>query len=187
MAAYILDKVPPKAVILHRDIHIMPSSCLAGRISLVAYNGWMWSHGYNYHERDKDRTYAIENALKDSDPQAYQSMRRWGVRYVLGEWLAKHTRPSQQQYEDALARHAVDPSTVIPPFDRDSFLDGQLKRIHTVGRYELLEVQGYGFPVRILEFRFASAIVVSSHAPPHPPSSYSTANIKTFVRVAGAV
>ncbi len=42
MATYILANVPPKAVVLHRDIHIVPSACLAGRITLVSYNGWMW-------------------------------------------------------------------------------------------------------------------------------------------------
>ena len=146
MAAYIRENVPPKAVVIHRDVHIMPSACLAGRTSLLAYNGWMWSHGYNYHERDKDRNYAMENALKDSDPAAYNSLRRWGVRYVLGEYIAKHHRPSLQQYEDAVARKALDPSTELPAFDADLYLDGQLKRVQSIGRYDLYEVLGYGFP-----------------------------------------
>jgi hypothetical protein len=148
MAQYVLANVPPKAVVLHRDIHIMPSACLAGRIALISYNGWMWSHGYNYHDRDRDRQYAIDNALKDSDPQAYNSLRRWGVRYILGEWMPRHSRPSQQAYEDALERRKSDPNAEVPNFDPDMFLEGQLKRIHTVGRYDLYEIQGYGFPVR---------------------------------------
>ena len=147
MAAFIKDTVPPKGVVLHRDIHISPAGCLSGRISLVGYNGWMWSHGYNYHERDRDRTYVLENALKDSDAQAYNLLRRWGVRYVLGEHLAQHARPSKQAWEAAqVARAAGGNSSDAAPFDDDAFLDGQLKRIKRVGRYDLLEVQGYGFP-----------------------------------------
>ena len=194
MAAYIKEHVPPKAVIVHRDIHISPVGCLSGRISLVGYNGWMWSHGYNYHERDRDRGYVLENALKDSDSQAYNLLRRWGVRYVLGEHLATHARPSKQAWEAARARidsgeaaaareerrvarvaaraaaraaaaaaaegngtnataseegeaaEEEEPEEALPAFDEDAFLDGQLKRIKRVGRYDLLEVQGYGFP-----------------------------------------
>ena len=29
----------------------------------------MWSHGYNYYDRDRDRQYIMNNALKDSDPE----------------------------------------------------------------------------------------------------------------------
>ena len=184
MAAFLKENVPPKAVIVHRDIHITPAGCLSGRISLVGYNGWMWSHGYNYHERDRDRGYILDNALKDSDVQAYNLMRRWGVRYVLGEHLAQHARPSKQAWEAAKAKEssgeaaadkaeraaaraaraaaaaaAGDNDTAakeageeeeeeeeapLPAFDENSFLDGQLKRIKKIGRYDLLEVQGYG-------------------------------------------
>jgi hypothetical protein len=62
------------------------------------------------------------------------------VRYVLGEWLPKHHRPAQQAYDDAKA--AGQP---LPQFDPDLYLDGQLKRVYSVGRFDLLEVLGYGF------------------------------------------
>jgi hypothetical protein len=39
MGNYIKEHIAPKAVIMHRDIHIMPSGCIAGRPSLVAYTG----------------------------------------------------------------------------------------------------------------------------------------------------
>ena len=71
-------------------------------------------------------------------------MRRWGVRYVLGEWIPKHHRASQQAYDDAVAKHALDSSVSVPQFDPDMYLDGALKRIHSVGRYDLYEVMGYG-------------------------------------------
>ena len=140
MADYLLANVPPKGVILHRDIHISPAGCLSGRISLIGYNGWMWSHGYNYNERERDRAYVLDNALKDSDTTAYNILRRWGVRYVLGENLKTHHRPAAQAYEEALARG--NPENIT--YDADAYLDGQLKSTKKIGRYELLEVQGYG-------------------------------------------
>ena len=109
----------------------------------------MWSHGYPYADRDRDRTYVHNNALKDSDPEAYNAMRRWGVRYLLGEHLPSHHRPLQQQHEEALARkraHPEDATIVVPDFNADAYLDGNLKRIKRFGRMDLLEVQGYSFP-----------------------------------------
>lgn len=109
----------------------------------------MWSHGYNYGDRDRDRQYILANALKDSDPEAYNALRRWGVRYVQGEWLPKHHRARQAAHEAALARQRANPgdkSIVVPPFNPDLFLDGNLKRVYSHGRYDILEVQGYGGP-----------------------------------------
>ena len=143
MAQFILDKVPPKAVMVHRDVHITPAGCLTGRISLIAYNGWMWSHGYNYGERENDRAYILENALKDSNPEAYNRLRRWGARFVLGENIARHHRPSRVAWEETAAAAARE-GAEVPPYDEDLYLDGQLKRVKTVGRYELFEVLGYG-------------------------------------------
>ena len=55
----------------------------------------MSSHGYNYFDRDRDRTYILANALQDDDPKALTLLRSWGVRYILGEWLPLHFRPSE--------------------------------------------------------------------------------------------
>ncbi len=76
VGAWIRANVAPKAVMVHRDVHITPSGCLAGRPTIVAYNGWMWSHGYNYYDRDRDRNIILENCLKDSDPNAYATTRK---------------------------------------------------------------------------------------------------------------
>lgn len=149
MGEYIRANLAPKAVVVHRDTHITPSGCIAGRPTLIAYNGWMWSHGYSYYDRDRDRSYALQGVLKDSDPEVYNSLRRWGVRYVVGEWLPRHHRPGQQAYEEAVARKNAnpdDPNVVVPPFNPDMYLDNQMRRVFSVGRFDLLEVLGYGFP-----------------------------------------
>jgi hypothetical protein len=154
----------PKAVMLHGDIHITPSDTVAGRPTLVAYNGWMWSHGLPYGDRDKDRRYILDNALKDSDAEAYGLMRRWGIRYVVGENMRTHHRPSEAAHQEALAREAAAGTDAAaaaaaaaapgvprlgklpspPTYDPDSYLSGQLKAVFRRGRFIVLEVQGYG-------------------------------------------
>ena len=146
MGKYIRENIAPKAVFAHRDFHIIPSSALAGRPSLVGYTGWMWSHGYNYHDRDRERKTMLDGALKDSDNEAYQAMRRWGVRYILGESLQEHHSPRKQRWEEARAKQSADPSVAVPEYDPNMYLDGQLKRVYKVGRMDLLEVLGYGGP-----------------------------------------
>jgi len=109
----------------------------------------MWSHGYNYYDRDRDRNIVLNGAMKDSDPEAYNLARRWGVRYILGENIQRHARPKQQEWEEAKARKEANPgdaTIVVPHFDPDMYLDGQLHRVFSAGRYDLLEVLGYGFP-----------------------------------------
>jgi hypothetical protein len=81
----------------------------------------------------------MDNAAKDSDAYAYQLLRKWGIRYVLGEYIRKHDRPSQREHEEAKARGLAH----IPPFDADAYLDGQLKRVFRQGRYEVFKVLGY--------------------------------------------
>jgi hypothetical protein len=148
-AAFVREHIPPKAVILHNDIHITPSGTLAGRPSLVGYTGWTSSHGYaGWPDRDRDRRYILEHALKDSDQQAYTMLRRWGVRYIVSERVPEHHRPAEAAYKQALARREANPGdrTPLPRFDKDTYLDGQLKVIYRRGRYIVAEVQGYGFP-----------------------------------------
>eukprot|EP01138_Halocafeteria_seosinensis_P008549 gb/GECG01008738.1/.p1 GENE.gb/GECG01008738.1/~~gb/GECG01008738.1/.p1 ORF type:complete len:849 (+),score=62.00 gb/GECG01008738.1/:1-2547(+) len=126
---YMRNELPPKGVTLHRDTHLTPAGFYAGRPCLVSFAGWMWSHGYDYHERHRDREFILSNLLKESDGQVYGLLRRWGVRYVLAE----HPRefPRDESKED---------------FDPDLYLDNQLKRIKQVGRFHLFEVLGYDHP-----------------------------------------
>lgn len=124
MARYIRSKVHPQSVVMHSNYHVQPSGALAGRPSLVAYYGWVSNHGYNADERLGDRDFVMENALMDSNTQAYALLRKWGVKYVLGENMRIHSRNN-------------------PSLDENTYLDGNLVRVHRAGRYELLEVKGY--------------------------------------------
>jgi len=74
-------------------------------------------------------------------------LRKWGVRYIMGEWLPEPFRPSQAEAaEEALDRanedggaqvHGVRP---VRAFNEDTFLDGRLRRVFRAGRFDLLEV-----------------------------------------------
>ena len=48
------------------------------------------------------KTRLLLSALQDAG-----TLRRWGVRYVLGEWLPKHPRAGERAYEEAKARIAA--------------------------------------------------------------------------------
>jgi hypothetical protein len=121
MGRWVKAHVPKDAVVMHSNYHIQPSLAVAGRPSLVAYFGWVSNHGYNANERLGDRDYAMDNALKDSDEHAYFLMRKWGVRYVLGEHIRHHANAPNKP-------------------DANLFLDGKLRRVATYGRYELMQV-----------------------------------------------
>lgn len=126
---YMRNELPPKGVTLHRDTHLTPAGYYAGRPCLVSFAGWMWSHGYDYHERHRDREHILSNLLKDSDSHVYGLLRRWGVRYVLAENPREFPRDTSKE-----------------GFDPDLYLDNQLKRMKQVGRYHLFEVLGYDHP-----------------------------------------
>lgn len=103
----------------------------------TCFAGWTSSHGYDYHERHRDREHIMANLLKESDRHTYSLLRKWGVRYVLAENPREH--PSDGSRRRGKKDRRRSPS-------KDMFLDRKLKRLHTAGRYQLFEVRGYGFP-----------------------------------------
>lgn len=144
MGEWMKANTAPGSVVMHSNYHVQPSGAIAGRPSLVAYYGWVSNHGYNCHERLRDRDYVMDNALKDEDEQAYFLARRWGVRYILGENIRRHDRPSEAAFRAAQQRIAAgEQGVAMPRFEPDVYLSGKLRRVHTEGRYELFEVTGY--------------------------------------------
>ena len=129
LAEYMIANVPPKSVVLTKDDHRQAAGMLAGRPSLAGYSGWLWSHGYNFHERNVDRNHILHNLLKDDDETTYQLLRKWGVRYVVGENLPQYPRDTNQ-----------------PKFHKDFYLNRRLKRIYSNHKYDLFIVLGYNHP-----------------------------------------
>ena len=85
---FIETHVPVRTVMLHRDFHIFSSGSIAGRTTLLAYTGWMSSHGYDYTERDRDRNYILAHALKDSDKQVCEGWANVALSCCVGGCLS---------------------------------------------------------------------------------------------------
>lgn len=128
---YFKSHIHPHAVTMHSNHHTQPSCSIAGRPSLVSYFGWVSNHGYNAGPRLQDRDYVMDNLLKDSDGHAYNLLRRWGVRYVVGEYMRRHGRAP-------LGSRGANGN------DENLYLDGKVRRIYNIGRFDVFEVLDYG-------------------------------------------
>ena len=78
----------------------------------------------------------MDNLCKDSDDYTYQLLRKWGIRYIQGEYIKKHDRPSKREHDEARSKGLMH----APPFDADVFLDGKVKRVYKSGRYEIFQL-----------------------------------------------
>ena len=54
IARIIQDKTDPSQIFLTSDHHNHPVPMLAGRKVLLGYRGWLWTHGINYQQVEKD-------------------------------------------------------------------------------------------------------------------------------------
>jgi hypothetical protein len=100
----------------------------------------MWSHGYNYAERDRDRNAIIERALSESDRETYDKLRRWGVRYVVAEYAPRHERPSERAFQAAQEARSRGEDVQVPQFDPHVYLNGAITRVFNAGRFEVFRV-----------------------------------------------
>jgi hypothetical protein len=54
LAKYVREQTPKDAIFLTSDRHNHPIPCLAGRRIVMGYRGWLWTHGIDYHSRERD-------------------------------------------------------------------------------------------------------------------------------------
>ena len=54
LAEWVKQNTPPYDVFLTSQDHLNPVASLAGRKILAGYEGWLWSHGLDYHKRQAD-------------------------------------------------------------------------------------------------------------------------------------
>ena len=69
---------PAEAVFLTADGHNHPVPSLAGRTVVLGYKGWLWSHGINYAQREKD-----VNEMFRGGPEAKRLMGHYNVSYAV--------------------------------------------------------------------------------------------------------
>lgn len=78
LAEYVKDNIDEKDLILTGTSHINPVASLAGRQILVGYNGWLWSRGINYQNREK--------AVKDfyaGPSRESKLLSEYDIKYIL--------------------------------------------------------------------------------------------------------
>jgi hypothetical protein len=83
----------------------------------------MWSHGYNYHDRARDRDYVFKNLLKEKDDTSTGNLYKWGVKYVVHE----ASSPRKEKLDE-------------------KFLTGHIKRVFQAGQFHVYRVRYDGEP-----------------------------------------
>lgn len=78
LATFIKNETPLNAVFLTSDSHNHPVTMLAGRTTLMGYRGWLWTHGINYRETEKDVV-----AMLRGYPVAPELITRYNVSYAF--------------------------------------------------------------------------------------------------------
>ena len=65
-------------IFLTADQHNNPILALSGRTIVMGYRGWLWSHGIDYKEREKDVSLMFQGA-----PDTKDLLRKYNVNYVV--------------------------------------------------------------------------------------------------------
>ncbi|MDQ5950738.1 MAG: hypothetical protein QG639_14, partial [Patescibacteria group bacterium] len=71
-----VTETPPESIFLTADTHNHPVPMLAGRAVVRGYRGWLWTHGIDYQQTDRD----IENIYRGVT--ATDLLKKYSVDYV---------------------------------------------------------------------------------------------------------
>jgi hypothetical protein len=77
VAALLREKTPQRALILHAPIHNSVVA-LSGRQSVMGYPGHLWTHGFDYAQRELD-----VKTIYQGGPQMIEPLSRLGADYVI--------------------------------------------------------------------------------------------------------
>jgi hypothetical protein len=77
VAAMLREKTPPRALILHAPIHNSVVA-LTGRQSAMGYPGHLWTHGFDYAQRELD-----VKTIYGGGAQMIETVSRLGVDYII--------------------------------------------------------------------------------------------------------
>jgi len=67
LTKWVKNNTSPKSIWLTGDNHNHWLFNLTGRQALMTYRGWLWTHGYDYHDVEKDITKMFENPTQSQD------------------------------------------------------------------------------------------------------------------------
>ncbi len=83
LAAQVEQRTAPDAVILTTGVHTDPLLTLAGRRTVLGYNGWLWSYGIDYRQRQADVAVMYQGCSSGEQSCAATSLlHQYGVSYV---------------------------------------------------------------------------------------------------------
>lgn len=95
-ARFVREHTSPRALFLTAPVINQPVLCLAGRPVLRGPTSWLWSHGYEFRDREADvrRIYA-------GKPDALELLRYYGIDYIyLGNSERGQLRGDAQWFDD---------------------------------------------------------------------------------------
>jgi hypothetical protein len=78
IADWIIDNIKSNSLILTGNSHLNLVAALAGRPVLEGYPGWLWSHGFNYSQREND----ISKIFK-GDKKAEELIKKYNIKYIM--------------------------------------------------------------------------------------------------------
>ena len=109
---WIAANTPKDAVILTSDWHAQPAATVGGRTLVMGYRGWLWSHGFDYGQREKDVRQMLSGGI-----YAIDLIEKYDVSYaVIGQ---SETR-----------EYGAD----------KNFFNSHYKRVYTAGGYVVYEI-----------------------------------------------
>lgn len=78
VGAFIRNNTAPTAIFLSADGHNHPVTMVAGRATVMGYRGWLWTHGINYSQTERD----VMTMLRGLD-NTEELLKEYKVEYVF--------------------------------------------------------------------------------------------------------
>jgi hypothetical protein len=88
---------PAQSVFLTADTHNHPVPMLAGRPVVMGYRGWLWTHGIDYQQTERDI-----KAIYSGQPNALGLLEKNGIKYV---YVGQRERHAYRINESFLTEH----------------------------------------------------------------------------------
>jgi len=85
IAEFIKENTSKDAIFLTSDKHNHLVPCLTGRRILMGYQGWLWTHGIEYQEREKD----VKKMFEENE-EAKKLFKKYKVDYIMIGPREKH-------------------------------------------------------------------------------------------------
>jgi uncharacterized membrane protein len=78
MAKFLRSHSESFDIVLTSDSHLHWVPVMSGRSIVMGYRGWLWSHGFNYREREKDIRLIFQGT-----PEAKELIKKYSIRFVV--------------------------------------------------------------------------------------------------------